>query len=72
MVKAVMREVSMNEVIRLTNGFKKKVKMTNGKEYRLIRPTPTGDVHEFDEAVRDLEGSVYGVSGELCFPIKVV
>ena len=64
-----MREISMDEVLRLTNGLKKRVKMTNGKEYRLIRATPTGAYYEFDELLKDLEGNLYGISGELCFPV---
>lgn len=69
MKKVLMREISMDEVLRLTNGLKKRVKMTNGKEYRLIRATPTGAYYEFDELLKDLEGNLYGISGELCFPV---
>ena len=69
MVKAVMRDITIDEVLRLTNGLKKRVKMTNGKEYRLIRATSSGEACEFQDIVKDLEGNSYGINGELCFPV---
>jgi hypothetical protein len=69
MIMAKTRLISMDEAMELTGGFKKRLPLSNGKEYRLIRPNEGDDYESFEDVLEDAKERLYGIRGDKCFPV---